>query len=122
MKLRRLFRSAFKLNKEADTCSPLINAEAEYKEEEINIQIPLIQEPIIQKVTRTVVTQEEAIERYIKCDENGNPVICTRTIPEKVETIEYEIVTGYETIQEAAVKTIKVRKLLSNGDIIESCS
>lgn len=118
----KYLRSAFSLKREVNTCHEVENIQAEYREEMVTIQKPLVQIPVTETVKMEVITKEAAIEQYYECDpETGKVRICTKEIPAETEVIEYTIIKGYETVQEASVLQIKVQKRVSDGGIVEHC-
>lgn len=117
----KFFKSNFKVKRQPDTCVLLENLSAQWKEVVVVRQVPLIQQPIVQTITETICTREAAVERVAECQPDGTICIKVVEIPEVVETITYQIVTGYTTIQEASVVQVVTQQKVADGDVVESC-
>lgn len=99
-------------------CQKLENTEAVFEKSTYRRELQPIQIPITREVTETIVLKEASQRQIVKCGTDGTAYLCTEQTPAETETITYQIVTGYRTVQEGSVIERTVETLACDGQVV----
>lgn len=107
----------------AQDCLKQENVKAEYKKEEVVINIPayriMVAPAVLDTVMYQVCIKEAGVEEYISCEKDGTFKKCTRTIEAEYITVAYliEKTPAKYVDSGGGVSRIEVQKLVRNGYI-----